>query len=178
MHERQPAVPRDEAKSLVMRSHLNHVPLDHSSVTNLARRSNAGVVASAKTKGRCGAWGTSSSATVERKLSRTAPFHPSPRLTSHVPQAWSLAVREMRDGSIASRIGVSLICDSTACEMGHVGAPEQQAGEIICRIGLRPPQSNTSTPLELPLGLPSSQRAFPWAKAARTRSGVAGHVVV
>lgn len=127
MHERQPAAPRDESKSLIIRFHLNHVPLDHSSATNLARRSNAGVVAPAKRKGRCGAWGTSSSATVERKLSRTAPFHPSPRLTSHVLQALSLAMREIRGGLNCSRMGLLWICDSAACEVGFVEMREKQA---------------------------------------------------
>lgn len=42
---------RDDSESLIISPHLKHVPLDLSSATDLARRSNAGVVASAMRKG-------------------------------------------------------------------------------------------------------------------------------
>lgn len=85
MHERPPACrAQGGCQSLIIRSNLKHVPLDHSSATDLARRSNAGVMASALRKGGVELWGTSSSVIVERKPSSTAPFHPNIRLTSHV----------------------------------------------------------------------------------------------
>lgn len=116
------AVPRDNSQSLIISSRLNHVPLDHSSATDLARRSNAGVVASAERKGGVDLWGTSSSAIVERKPPHTAPFHPNIRLTSHVFPGLSFSGREKgRFNCLRMRLSLSSPSGPAACAKGNAG---------------------------------------------------------